>query len=96
MSDFKIMCIQISSTPSNILLQAVVLLEYIYILLTRDNQSDVDVKGEVSAEIKKFLDFLVEHIDLKAKDTADFFNVLRSFKTFTTSVTEAVRVTYVL
>jgi len=75
-------------------LQAVVLLEYVYTLLTCDNQNDSDVEGEVSAEIKKFLDFLVEYIDLKAKDTADFLNVLRSFKAFTTSVTEAVRVTY--
>ena len=61
-------------------------------LMTHESQSGDDAEGVVAAEISRFLDLLVDNIDLKAKDAIDFFNALRSFKTFAISVTEAVRV----
>jgi len=66
-------------------------LDYVYTFLTQEDQSSGDVVEAAVIEIEKVLDLLVDNIDLKAKDTADFFTLLRNFKTFAKSITEAVR-----
>ena len=66
-------------------------MDYVYTFLTQEDQSGGDVKEAAIVEIDKVLGLLVDNIDLKAKDTVDFFGVLRNFKAFATSVTEAVR-----
>ena len=66
-------------------------MDYVYTFLTQENQSSGDVVEAAVVEIEKVLDLLVDNIDLNAKDAADFFTLLRKFKRFSKSITEAVR-----
>ena len=73
------------------MLQAIELLKYVYGFLIDKNQGDVGTKEVVAVKVKEFLDLLVDNVDLKAKDVAEYFNALRSFKDFTPTITIAVR-----
>ena len=63
-----------------------------YTFFVDEHQSDDGTKEVVSAKIQEFLNVLVGNIDLKTKDTALFFNALRSFEDFSPAIIVAVRI----